>query len=172
MKTSTQKVTDGSIAFFYTLLLLGSAFIVPSIWFFLERHFSWHNAIPQLLAGVFFLIFLYFLPKQPLRLLAFLIFGGLFFWSMFSLKRPVERIHFIEYGLLSFVLFRSFRHFLKVPWNYGAAIMATIGIGVVDELLQGILPNRVYDPRDIWINVWAGGLGMVAVFFCFSSHTL
>ncbi len=37
-------------------------------------------------------------------------------------------------------------------------------MGVLDELIQGVLPGRVFDPRDILFNVLAGLLAVVAIF--------
>ena len=166
MKENTQKVFDGALAVGYTLLLLGSAPFVPPFWFFLESHFPWYPILPQFLAALLLVALFCYLPKKPIgRVLGFSLFTGLFFYSMSRLERPAEQIHFTEYGMLSFFLFRMFRHGIRPPWCHSASVLGAFGIGIVDELFQGFLPNRVYDPRDIWINLWAGGLGM-CIFAC------
>ena len=162
MNENTQKVLDGALAVSYVMLLLGSTPFVPPFWFFLESHFPWYQILPQLLAALLVVVLLCYLPKKSMhRVGGFSLFVGLLFYSMSRLQRPVERIHFIEYGALSFFLFRRFRHGIRSPWCHGASALGAFGIGIVDELFQGFLPNRVYDPRDIWINLWAGGLGMI-----------
>jgi len=161
MKENTQKVFDGALAGSYILFLLGSAPFAPPFWFFLESHFVGYQILPQLLAALLVIVLFSYLPKKPMgRVLGFSLFVGLFFYSMNRLQRPAEQIHFTEYGAVSFFLFRMFRHRIRPPWCHGASVLGAFGIGIVDELLQGFLPNRVYDPRDIWINLWAGGLGM------------
>ena len=165
MEGKNRKVGDGTLALLYVLFLWGSAYFVPPIWFFFEAHFPWHNALPHLLAGSCFLA-LTRLLRNRLRLFIFFFLVIVFFFSMGSLKRPIERIHFIEYGLLSFFLFQALKHVIQMPWSYGATFLATSAVGVVDELIQGLIPNRVYDLRDIGINVWAGALG-IAIFTCF-----
>lgn len=166
MEGKNQKVTDGTLALLYIFFLWGSAYFVPSVWFFLETKIPWHNRLPQLLAGLFFLILAGSLQKQPLHLFIFFLLAVGFFSSMGSLRRPIEQIHFIEYGLLSFFLFRTLRHTVRAPWGYGVTCLAASAVGMVDELIQGLLPNRVFDVRDIGINIWAGALGM-AIFACF-----
>ena len=161
MKENTQKVFDGVLAMCYIVLLLGSAPFVPSCWFFLENHFQWYRVLPQLVAALLVIVLFCYLPKKPMRrVLGFSLFVGLFFYSMSRLERPVEQIHFTEYGALSFFLFKMARHGIRPPWCHGASVLGAFGVGLVDELFQGFLPNRVYDPRDILINLWAGGLGM------------
>ena len=161
MKEKNQKVIDGALAVGYIVLLLGSAYFVPPIWVFLENHFPWHPFLPQLLAVFLLILPLRLLLRESFRIPLFLASGAFFFYAMTRLEKPVEQIHFIEYGGLSFVLFRSLRHSLRIPWSYLGSIAAASGIGVIDELLQGLLPNRVYDTRDLWINFWSAGLGMV-----------
>lgn len=161
MKEKNEKVSDGALAVGFVVLLLGSAYFVPPIWLFLENHFPWHPFLPQLLAAFLFILPIRLLFKETFRIPLFLVSTGLFFYAMSRLDRPVERIHFIEYGGLSFFLFRFLRHFLKMPWSYGGGVVAAFGIGVIDELLQGLLPNRIYDPRDLWINLCSAGLGML-----------
>ncbi|MBI4436934.1 MAG: VanZ family protein [Candidatus Omnitrophica bacterium] len=162
-KSTSQKLYDGALAIGYVLLLWGSAPFVPALWSLLERRFSWSPFLPYLISSLLVLLCWGYLPRRFFRILSFLMLAGIFLVSMSCLKRPVERIHFIEYGLLSFFLFRFLRHSVKVPWSYGLTLVGTFLIGVVDEILQGFLPNRVFDLRDIWINAWAGGLGVVCL---------
>lgn len=163
MKPSYPRAFDGACALLYISLLLGSASFVPPLWRFLEDYFPKAFLIPYAVACCLLVLLLFFLPKRPLRILVFLTPAALFLYSMALLRRPIERIHFLEYGTLSFFLFRAVRHDLRIPWSYGMGILGSFGVGIVDELLQGILPNRVYDPRDIWINLWAAGVGMAMV---------
>lgn len=80
----------------------------------------------------------------------------------------VERIHFFEYGLLAFLCFdaagrrrrKGFRRFLHA----GAAAVA---VGFLDEAIQGLLPNRYYDSRDLLLNLTASGLVLLGVLALF-----
>jgi len=171
-KSASQRIPDGPIAICYVLLLWGSAPFVPSVWAFLERHLSWSSDCPYLLGSLLFVLCFRGLPKRSFRILGFFLILGIFLLSMSCLKRPVERIHFIEYGALIFFLFRFFRHRVKGPWSYGLSFAGSFLVGVADELFQGLLPNRVFDPRDIWVNAWAGGLGVIFLTLFFTPTAL
>ncbi len=163
MKGKNQKVKEGVFAIGYVLLLLGSAYFVPPVWLFFENHFPWYPRLPALLLVFLLILPLRLLSRDSFRIPLFLVSSGLFFYAMTRLEWPVEQIHFIEYGGLGFFFFKFLRHFFKIPWSYLGSVLAASGIGVVDELLQGLLPNRVYDTRDLWINFWSAGLGMIVV---------
>jgi VanZ family protein len=70
---------------------------------------------------------------------------------------PAEAVHLVEYGILA-VLFRR-----ALPGGAGASILAAGLIGILDEVIQGATPGRVFDVRDIVINVLAAA---VALWFC------
>lgn len=79
---------------------------------------------------------------------------------------PEERTHLIEYGVVALLVFEALseraaqgRH---VPAPALVAIAAASGIGVLDELIQGVLPNRVFDPIDIGFNTLAAVLAVTA----------
>ena len=83
-------------------------------------------------------------------------------WLAANFGSPVEATHLLEYGGLSIVLFytmaRSSRKSYKIL--YLQAALSTLLIGVLDELYQGILPNRYYDFNDILTNTFSGLLGL------------
>jgi len=79
---------------------------------------------------------------------------------------PVERVHLLEYGLLAVLLVRVLegRHGpVRTLWY---AVSLVFLIGFIDEILQGVLPNRYYDARDVATNVCSGlfGLGLLYIF--------
>lgn len=64
---------------------------------------------------------------------------------------PIERIHFIEYGILGWLSYWA---------GSKKAFLYVVTIGIIDELIQGILPNRYFDIRDIFMNVIGGCIGI------------
>lgn len=79
---------------------------------------------------------------------------------------PEERTHLFEYGLVGYVLFQAL---LERNKNLGQirspAIVAILGTGLLgwlDEIIQGFLPNRYYDLRDVGFNALAGLLAVAA----------
>jgi len=66
--------------------------------------------------------------------------------------RPEEAVHFLEYGLLSFLLFRAFRLHIDDKSIYLASFFAGSLVGIFDEILQWIVPLRYWDFRDVGLN--------------------
>lgn len=90
--------------------------------------------------------------------------GALFSWLTWSLRaNPEEAFHFVQYGVLSVLLFRAFAHRLRNPSIYLVATLAGAAFGILDELIQWVVPRRYFDYRDIWINVQAVGLVQIAI---------
>ncbi len=107
--------------------------------------------------GVLFLLLwcLLYLRRPPIqgyRLLplALLLCGyGLAIWY---LRMPEERLHLLQYGLLTFFVASA------LPERLGTVSRSLLIIGLVtlagvgDELIQALRPNRVGDIRDVAIN--------------------
>jgi len=90
--------------------------------------------------------------------------GSAFAIYTYNLRdNPVEAVHFIEYGILSLLVYRALVHRVH---DYSVFVTATIvvgSIGVMDEWIQWLTPSRVWDLRDIQINFVAGGLTQLAI---------
>jgi len=79
----------------------------------------------------------------------------------FTLKlwaNPEEAIHFIEYGLLGFFLFKALSHHIGDKSIYFAAFLFGTLVGTFDEILQWIVPGRYFDLRDVGLNALSSGL--------------
>ena len=113
-----------------SLVLSISFFLLLSVWIYNKKY-----KVNQFLLII-----------SPLLLLTYL---------SLSLDVWVERIHFIEYAVLGLLISRA----VNVRTLQG--IISTCGliilIGVVDEIIQWFLPNRVGDMRDVIMNS-VGGL--------------
>ena len=128
------------------LVLLGLAIGLG----FLRRSLSW-KASPLLLAS-----------------------AGIYGWFLWILENPVEKVHFAEYGFLSHFSLRyfqarghAFNEGEKHPGSKDRralrirALTLVFSVGLLDELIQYLLPNRFGDPRDVGFNWLAGLLGLV-----------
>ncbi len=76
-------------------------------------------------------------------------------------KQPVEQIHLVEYGIVGLLAHRALGHHSKEPGCTLLAVFVTLNIGLFDELIQGLLPSRIYDTRDVLTNAAAGLLGVL-----------
>ncbi|MEM7172234.1 MAG: VanZ family protein [Pseudomonadota bacterium] len=85
-------------------------------------------------------------------------------------KNPEEALHFIEYAFLGWLMFRALSHHLRDGSIYLCAVILGAGIGIMDESIQWVVPDRVWDLRDIWINLVAIALIQVAIAKGFVPH--
>jgi len=74
---------------------------------------------------------------------------------------PEERVHFIQYGLMAWLARGALGWSAPPLLAYLGAFLLASGVGYVDELVQGILPSRLYDLRDVLLNMQAAFLGVV-----------
>lgn len=79
-----------------------------------------------------------------------------------GLAVPEERIHFLQYGLLALFCRRALAWHLEPQGQILGAVALASAAGVLDELLQGVTPERVCDVRDMMINAVAAFLAIVA----------
>jgi len=89
-----------------------------------------------------------------------------FIYIYFTIKlwnKPEEAIHFLEYGLLGFLLYQALRHHIHDKGIYFIAFLIGALVGIFDESLQWMIPRRVWDFRDLGINALSVGLLLVAI---------
>lgn len=72
----------------------------------------------------------------------------------------VQRFHFIEYGLITFLFYRAWRP-LGDPAIVVNPFVAGLLVGTADEWLQWFIPNRVGEMADIFLNGVAIACGLV-----------
>lgn len=79
---------------------------------------------------------------------------------------PEERTHLVEYGVVAALVHaalverRTAGGRVPAPW-----LLATVGtaiVGVLDECIQALLPDRVFDLRDVGFNVVAAAMAVAA----------
>lgn len=81
--------------------------------------------------------------------------------------RPAEKIHLLEYGLLSVLVYNA----LKIDLNRYGIILYVLGTifcslaGFYDEVIQRSLPGRYFSWRDVLVNSASSLLGFVVIRF-------
>jgi hypothetical protein len=77
-----------------------------------------------------------------------------------------DRTHLFEYGLLGVLMHEALRERRRNgaagPPPAFAAVLLTSTAGVLDELVQGVIPGRVLDPRDLVVNALAAVIAVSA----------
>ncbi len=99
----------------------------------------------------------------------FILFASYFFMAQ-HLSSPEEEVHFLEYGLVGILFIRALRFHFDSYWKtfFTALLLASLA-GWIDELIQGLLPNRHYDVKDIVLNAVSALLGL-CIFTLFQGH--
>ena len=72
---------------------------------------------------------------------------------------PAERSHLVEFGIVAVLVYEALKERASagrpVPAPAVLAATLTAAAGVVDELLQGLMPSRVFDTTDMVFNTLA-----------------
>jgi len=152
-----------SLAIGYTLLIYVTLPFMRGWLNFLRKFFgnSGFSGFVNFFLLLVFLAVLFFLRKSLKKIFIFVLISSVFFVFVKNLEIPEERIHFFEYALLGFLFADAcFSTFVEEKKKILFALLISISAGIVDELLQGILPTRYFDWRDILFNAVAGTGGV------------
>ena len=78
-------------------------------------------------------------------------------------SNPEEAVHFVQYGILSILVYRALTHRITDYGIYFIALLLTTTVGIIDETLQWLTPNRVWGLKDILHNTLAAALALLGV---------
>ena len=85
-------------------------------------------------------------------------------------QAPAEKLHLIEYGFLSWILWWAWRPDpLKISSAAAGVLLLNAAFGAIDELIQYATPGRVGEFRDVVINWGSAALGL-AVLLTLTRH--
>lgn len=111
----------------------------------------------------------FFIFKKPINLKRKISFLILFILGLFLGSRlPIiaERTHVLEYGLLAWL---TMKDATKMGLRIKAILFSfliILGFGLLDEGFQYLLPYRVGEIHDVYINLVSGCWGMVLFLIC------
>lgn len=152
------------VVIIYTLLILASLPVARQTWNFIGTK-----------NGFFILVGLYtgtigVLYAKTRKLFLICIISILAIAVFRFINPPIVRIHFIEYGVLGWLSYWAGGKKAFVPLKVGRRRMRpllltgfiyVLAIGILDELIQKFIPNRVFDTKDILMNLMGGSIGFV-----------
>lgn len=116
-----------------------------------------------LVSLLYFLIFKLNIRSLSNYIWLFIIAGLYTYFTLKLQKAPAEAIHFLEYGLLGFFLFRALSHHVRDKTIYLTATLFVLLVGTFDEILQWVTPGRYWSFRDVWLNILSGGLFQLGI---------
>ncbi|OHC05914.1 MAG: hypothetical protein A2545_04695 [Planctomycetes bacterium RIFOXYD2_FULL_41_16] len=144
----------------------------PRFWRFVLG--QWGDSINYLglflvfVLGGYFLLYLIF-QKQVREISVYFAFILISFSCLAILKYMCstgpERFHLLMYGILGCIIFWAFKNDVKKTRVYFYTTILVFLLGTTDELIQGLLPMRVFDVKDIFMNCLSGGMGELFIAF-------
>ena len=88
---------------------------------------------------------------------------ALWLWSLRD--QPELAMHLVQYGVLSVLLFRVLWPHSRSLLVYPAVVLAALNVGILDELVQWLAPERFFDFKDIWVDSGAALLVQLGIAF-------
>jgi len=99
--------------------------------------------------------------KKNIKALTLLIPCTIIVWIFISLEsNPNKHIHIPEYVVMSWILFEALSIDYKGKGIFCLVFICAASLGVVDEIMQGILPDRFYGWQDMIMNTAATVIGV------------
>ena len=135
-----------------------------AVWRLTKGRVDYVSSIVLAIAAAGLLIYL---VARCRRLLPFVLIPAVAVCYLYVLSQlqltPAERFHLTEYGVLSWIVFRALRVDMPGTPAYLTGVLISGLLGVGDEAIQWLLPMRVFEWKDIGLNVFSSAMGMVLV---------
>ncbi|MBD3427012.1 MAG: hypothetical protein GF409_07290 [Candidatus Omnitrophica bacterium] len=173
MNRSGKRLINWCLVVAYMLGVYATLTVAPSLWDAVDGYLNGRGLFVVYLAGGFLLaaVFLYMsVFRREKRIVNYIILLGcacIYFILNKLAIYPAEKIHLLEYSLLSVLVFNA----LKVDFSgyglelYVYGLLFCLGAGVIDEVIQLFLPTRVFDWRDVVFNIASSITAFVIIRF-------
>ncbi|MBI3583055.1 MAG: VanZ family protein [Nitrospinae bacterium] len=159
----------------YTLLILVTLPLMPLLLEIYYKNLSFPlSSVCYIISFIVFLMiigYLAFIRKES-RISVYVWFFVLSFvyaLLIFRQKLPAEKFHFFEYGLFSYFSHNAVEknniitRLLKFKNSYLIAFIIILVISFIDEFIQHLLPNRVGELSDVFLNAISGIMGLMII---------
>ena len=170
LRAGPQRVRAWFAALVYVAFVYSTIPYMPKVWSLLRGYTGEAIRHAGIVAVVIFAVAIivsiirtrahYTLPRYVL--LAGLAAVYAYLLSAFA-QFPAERLHLVEYGFMGYMFLRALRIDLPTGWAYAVAWGITVLVGIGDECIQLVLPQRFFEVKDIQLNAISAGLGLCVV---------
>lgn len=90
--------------------------------------------------------------------------AGAYIYTTLQLREhPEEAVHLLQFGFLAYLLYRALSHRIRDWTVYITTLLFVLFIGILDEFIQWLTPERIWSYKDIGINAVAGVYFVLAV---------
>ena len=149
-------------------LIYATLYLVPFAVKFLQRHIPFDTVITIFLYSVLTGLIVGYVLRRGFRKVSsyFLCLLVVFCYAygVSKVRFPAEKIHFLQYGFLAYLIYRALRLDVKRPLAYIFSFILTGVFGWIDEGIQNFLPNRYYELVDVQLNCICAALGLSLVY--------
>lgn len=159
----------------YTLLILITLPLTPLLLKIYYKNLSFPlSSVCYIISSIAFLAIIGYLAfiRKEYRISVYVWFFVLSFvyaLLIFRQKLPAEKFHFFEYGLFSYFSHNAVEkndiitRLLKFKNSYLIAFILILVISAIDEFIQHLLPNRVGELSDVFLNIISGMMGLMII---------
>lgn len=159
----------------YTLLILITLPLMPLLLKIYYKNLSFPlSSVCYIISSIAFLAIIGYLAfiRKEYRISVYVWFFVLSFvyaLLIFRQKLPAEKFHFFEYGLFSYFSHNAVEkndiitRLLKFKNSYLIAFILILVISAIDEFIQHLLPNRVGELSDVFLNIISGIMGLMII---------
>ena len=160
------------ILVFYVAFVFATIPLLPQVWGLLSEYTAGAVSYLGIVAVVLSVLAAIAGSRRSLRqhpwssglALTFVLFAYAYLLNRFAVY-PAERLHLVEYGFVSFFVFRALSLHVNHGTAYVASFLLTAAIGFCDETIQWVLPERYFELKDVKLNIVSGALGLLLVRF-------
>lgn len=170
MTSKTKKIVDWLILIAYIAFVYSTLSATPSFSRLLSKlfgrgfSFAVNISIIIIIAAAIAFFYRRLKARRPAVYIGLAAVFSIYLFFVFNwTKLPAERMHLIEYGLMSYFVLRIMDGIRPIAVKYFCVIMSVTAIGVCDELIQWFLPNRVCDIKDMALNAVSGVLALALI---------
>lgn len=159
----------------YTLLILVTLPLTPFLLKIYYKNLSFPlSSVCYIISSIAFLAIIGYLAfiRKEYRISVyvwFLVLSFVYALLIFRQKLPAEKFHFFEYGLFSYFSHNAVEkndiitRLLKFKNSYLIAFILILVISAIDEFIQHLLPNRVGELSDVFLNITSGIMGLMII---------
>ncbi|MEA3490021.1 MAG: VanZ family protein [Candidatus Omnitrophota bacterium] len=168
MRYRSKIIVDWTIASVFFALVLLTLFLPGRLKLYSIAHDADFviKVLMWVLFGSTFMILLIYLflkrKKGRAEISAYIWFIGIFltcFLVLSMVEKAWDRLHFLEYGILSLLLFRALRHSITTQMLYFWVSVVIFFCAFLDETLQLFVMNRSFELRDLGLDCLSGLAG-------------
>lgn len=170
-KKNTARMIWWTVVILYTASIYGTLGVAVKWWRSFDSAVGGRGitGIYTLCGAAAVAVFVYMAVVRKERAVTKYVYTAGFLTLLFALSRitplPTEKVHLLMYGALGVMVYKAISvDMARTDWRvYVLGVFLCSAIGLGDEIIQGFLPDRVFDWKDITLNAASSLTALVAI---------